>query len=150
MEKLGQRIPVQPEKQAIALFNPLGQTRRALVEIGTAFAQPGTKRVKITDSEGNPLPQQLLRVRHKGNLLRRLNYQEAAFLVEAQIPALGYTTIYVEPDTGEEDDQHLNSPVTVLESSYARLELGETGIEAIEDKVHGAHYSEAPAISSIT
>ena len=143
MEGLSHRIAADPERQAVALFNPLSWRRREVVEINAIFATPGTSRVRVVDSQGRGLSHQLLKVRHLGRPKQELYYKEAWMLVEADVPASGYTTLYVEPEEGREEAAHADSPATILESSYARLRLGAGGIESLEDKARNARYAGA-------
>lgn len=141
MERVGHRIRAERDKQAIGLFNPLNWTRREAVEVHAVFAVQGTTRVKAVDGDGNKVPHQLLKVRHMG---KQANYyKEAWMLVEAEVPALGYTTLYIESDNGSEEASRPGTPVKVLESSFLRLQLGQTGIESLKDKVRGVEYSAA-------
>ncbi len=140
MVRLTERIAADPEKQAIALFNPLNWSRREVLEIHPVFPKPGTTRVRVLDSKGNKVPHQLLKLRHMGGETQKLYYKEADMLVDVEIPPLGYTTLTIEPLEGSEEAAYPESPVTVLESRYARLQLSDRGIESLEDKVRGAHY----------
>ena len=141
MKELSHRITADSEKQAIGLFNPLNWRRREVVEIHAVFPKPGTKRVRVVDSEGRTLPHQLLKVRHMGREV--LYYKEVWMLVEAEVPSLGYTTLYLEPEGGSEEATYPDSAVHVLENKYARLRLGEGGIESFEDKARGVEYAGA-------
>ena len=138
IQKLSHRIVAEKEKQAIGLFNPLNWRRREVVELQAVFASPGTKRIRVVDGEGRKIPHQLLKVRHMGR--EELYYKEAWMLVEAEVPPLGYTTLYIEPDEGSEEARHPDSSVEVLESRSLRLRLGKSGIESLDDKVLGVQY----------
>jgi alpha-mannosidase len=138
MKKISRRIKTESGKQAIALFNPLNWKRRETVEVQAVFAVQGTKRVKVVDGEGHEQTHQLLKVRHMGR--PEQYYKEVWMLVDAEVPGLGYTTLYVEPDEGIEDASSPHAPVDVLESRSIRLRLGRSGIESLEDKIRGAKY----------
>jgi alpha-mannosidase len=138
MERISQRITAEAGKQPIALFNPLNWARREVVELQAVFAVQGTRRVKVVDGEGQELKHQLLKVRHMGR--PQQFYKEVWMLVEADVPALGYRTLYVQPDEGSEDVSYAHAPVEVLESRSIRLRLSRTGIESLEDKIRRAEY----------
>ena len=138
MERSSHRIGAEAGKQAIGLFNPLNWGRREVVEVQAVFAAPGTKRVKVVDGEGRKIPHQLLKLRHMER--EELSYKEAWMLVEAEVPGLGYTTLYIEPEEGSEEASYPQAPVEVLENRSARLRLGKSGIESLEDKVRGVEY----------
>ena len=143
IERLSNRIAADPAKQAVTLFNPLSWRRREIVEINAVFITPGTKRVKVVDSQGRTLRHQLLKVRHLGRAKHEVYYKEARMLVEAEIPGCGFTTFYVEPEPGSEEVNYIDKPVTVMESRYARLRLGPGGIESLEDTVRNVRYAGA-------
>ena len=138
MQRLSHRIAADSGKQAIGLFNPLNWRRREVVELQAVFASPGTKRIRVVDGAGRRIPHQLLKLRHMGR--EELYYKEAWMLVEAEVPPLGYTTLYIEPEEGSEEARYPDSPVEVLESRSVRLRLGRKGIESLADKVHGVEY----------
>jgi alpha-mannosidase len=138
MKRLSHRIAADSEKQAIVLFNPLSWRRREIVELHAVFPMPGIKRVRVVDAEGRTLAHQLLKVRHKGR--DNLHYKEVWMLVEAEVPPLGYTTLYIQPEEGGEEAKYPDSPVQILENSYGRLRLGEGGIGSFEDKARGVEY----------
>jgi alpha-mannosidase len=155
------RIAAGSTKQAVALFNPLSWRRRGPVEIHAVFPTSGTKKVVVTDPQGHAIPHQVLSVRHMGR--NEVSYKEIWILVEAEVPALGYTTLYIEPQQGSEDPVYpaapiydschrdylqsvpvANNPVgtgeVVLENRYAGLQLGTTGVLSLRDKVRGVEY----------
>lgn len=138
LNTLGHRIAADPGKQAVALVNPLNWRRREVVEIHAVFPKPGTKRVRVVDSEGRTLPHQLLKVMHLDQKVR--NYEEAWLLVETEVPSLGYTTLYIESEEGTEEVMVSQSIPQVLESKYLRLRLGERGVESLEDKARTVQY----------
>ena len=141
--RISQAIATGPERHALAFFNPLNWRRREIVEINAVFVTPGTRRVKVVDGKGRRLPHQLLKVRHMGRQKQELYYKEAWMLVEADIPASGYTTLNVEPDEGREEPAYIDEPATILENRYARLRLGPGGIESLEDTTRGVRYAGA-------
>jgi alpha-mannosidase len=143
VETIARRIAADPAKQSIALFNPLDWRRREVVEIDAVFPTPGTTRVRVLDPDGRPLAHQLLKVRHMGRPEQELSYKEARLLVEAEIPATGYTTLTVEPQPGREEPAAVDGPATVLESDRIRLRLGPGGIESFEDRARGVRYAGA-------
>jgi alpha-mannosidase len=138
MERISHRIGAEVGKQAIGLFNPLNWTRREAVEVQAVFAVQGIRRVKVVDDEGHEIPHQLLKVRHMGRQAKY--YKEAWMLLEAEVPALGYTTLYIEPEEGSEEASNPETPVNVLESRRLKLRLGKSGIESLEDSVRGVEY----------
>jgi alpha-mannosidase len=140
LNALSHRIAAGPQKQAIAVVNPLNWSRREVVELHAVFPLPGTRRVKVTDAQGRTLPHQLIKVIHLDQKVR--NYKEAWLLVETEVPSLGYTTLYIEPEEGTEDVA-VPPPSTssqVLESEHLRLRLGEGGVESLEDKARNVQY----------
>ena len=140
------RITASPGQQTIALFNPLGWRRREAVEIQAVFSQPGVTRVKIVDGEGRTRRHQLLRVRHFNDPGEHMaasaknSYKEIWALVDVEVPAMGYTTLTVVAETGGEEIAPLGKPTSVLENSRLRIELGETGVEVLKDRVRGSEY----------
>src|SRR4030095_10689985 len=134
--RISQTIAASPGKQALAFFNPMNWRRREIIEINAVFVTPGTRRGKVVGGEGRRPPHQLLKVRHMGRQKQELYYKEAWMLVEADIPASGYTTLYVEPDEGQEEPGYVDEPATILENRYARLSLGPGGIESLGDMTH--------------
>ena len=130
-------------KARAGVFSPLNWRRREIVEINAVFVTPGTRRVKVVDGKGRRLPHQLLKVRHMGRQKQELYYKEAWMLVEADIPASGYTTLNVEPDEGREEPAYIDEPATDLENRDARLRLGPEGIESLEDTTRGVRYAGA-------
>jgi alpha-mannosidase len=139
LKKLSRRIAAKPGTQAIAVFNPMSWSRRELVVIHPVFPSDVTARVRVLDSEGREIPHQTLKT-VTGGYGGPLRYAEAYLLVEVEVPPLGYATLYIDPQKGEEVEDRKEPPVNVLENEYARLRLGETGIESLEDMRRGVRY----------
>ena len=142
LNRFSRRIAVKPGKQAIAVFNPLSWKRRELMVIRPVFAIPETARVRVLDSDGREVPHQTIKTRTGGHG-GPLHYIEAYLLVDAEIPGLGYTTLYIDHQEGEEVEDRIKPPVNMLENGYARLRLGKTGIESLEDTRRGVNYRAA-------
>ena len=70
-------------------------------------------------------------------------YREAQVLVEAEVPPCGYKTIYIEAAEGTEEPRYPEDPVDVLDSGFARLQLGSSGIETLQDKGRQVTYRRA-------
>ena len=140
MRQLTHRIRTESETQTIAVFNPLAWSRRETVEVKAVFAEPRATKVRILGPDGNELRHQLLRVRHFNNSSEHLppgaknTYKEAWLLVDAEVPALGYTTLRVVRADGDEEPAYPDESVSVLENGLARIELGTEGIREIRDK----------------
>ena len=139
--QIGDRIAVKPEKQATALFNVLSWSHNEVVEVHAVFPDPGIKKIRVVDASGAVLPHQIIKVRHMGR--HELFYREARVLVEAEVPPCGYKTIYIEPAEGAEEPRYLDEPVEALDSRFARLQLGSSGIETLQDKVRQVTYRSA-------
>ncbi|MBQ7365516.1 MAG: alpha-mannosidase [Clostridia bacterium] len=111
------------------LFNPTAVPRHEAVEI-TVWDWVGDLRyLAVTDAEGNPLPFQKL----DGRLQTYWDHKYFRFLVYAEVPAYGYTTVivdeaqntgayplYYQPEhrTGGQDFKNF-----VLENEYIRAEF---------------------------
>ncbi|MDE0102082.1 MAG: hypothetical protein OXN89_06860 [Bryobacterales bacterium] len=149
MRHLVHRIEADRETQTIAVFNPLAFDRDGTVAVKAVFAEPRVTKLQVLDADGSPLPHQLLRVRHFNNSSEHLppgaknTYKEAWLLVKASVPALGYATLRVVRADGDEEPAYPDEPVSVLENSFVKIELGPEGIREIRDKVRGATYAGA-------
>ncbi len=138
---ISRHIAVDAKRQSVVLFNPMSWHRTETLEIRPIFALPGTNRVRVLDSKGREIPHQLLRVRHMGK--EKLYYKEAHLLVRVEVPALGYTTLFIEPAEGIEEPLQIEGRADSIESDSLRIRLGSEGIVFLEDKVHGVHYAGA-------
>ena len=149
MRLLTHRIQSDRSVQTIAVFNPLAWDRTATVELKAVFAEPRATKVKVLDARGNQLRHQLLRLRHFNNSSEHLppgaknTYKEAWLLVGASVPALGYTTLRVVRDDGDEEPSYPDQPAGHLENDSFRIELGDDGIGEIRDKRVGVTYRAA-------
>ena len=146
MRLLTHRIRTEGDTQSIAVFNPLAWDRRETIEIKAVFAEPRATKLKVLAPDGSELRHQLLRVRHFNNSSEHLppgaknTYKEAWLLVNAKVPALGYTTLSVVPAEGDEEPSYPDEAVSALEDDFARIELGAEGILEIRDKRRDAAY----------
>jgi hypothetical protein len=70
----------------------------------------------------------------------RNSYKEIWALVDVEVPAMGYTTLMILPQTGNEEIGPLAKSASVLENSRLRIELGEAGVETLKDKIRGVEY----------
>ena len=149
MRQLTHRIKTDGATQTIAVFNPLAWSRRETVEIKAVFAEPRFTKLKLVDAAGRERPHQLQRVRHFNNSSEHLppgaknTYKEAWLLADVEVPALGYTTLRVLRAEGDEEPSYPDEGVGSIDSEFARVELGEKGVEAIRDKRRGVTYRAA-------
>ncbi len=146
MRHVTHRIRSDADTQTIAVFNPMAWDRREAVEIKAVFAEPRVTKLRLIDAGGSERPHQLLRVRHFNNSSEHLppgaknTYKEAWLLADVEVPALGYTSLRVERVDGDEEPAYPDRPVSVLENSLARIELGAEGVRAIRDRRRGVTY----------
>ena len=149
MRRLTHHIRTDGESQTIAVFNPLAWNRRETLEIKAVFAEPRATKLTVLDTDGKELAHQLLRVRHFNNTSEHLppgaknTYKEAWLLVDAEVPALGYTTLRIVPAEGDEEPAYPDEPVHSLENEFVRIELGAEGIRQVQDKRRNATYQAA-------
>ena len=66
-----------------------------------------------------------------------MTHKEVWMLVEAEVPALGYTTLYIEPEEGSEEVTYPDSAAQLLENNYARLRLGKGGKRVSKTRLAG-------------
>ncbi len=80
----------------ILLFNELPWQRTEVVRFWAQVQELGTRNIVVHDSRGNLVPHQAIDVKeiHGGS---KEIFKEANVLVKVRVPALGYTTLYVEP-----------------------------------------------------
>lgn len=149
MRQIAHRIKADRDTQTIAVFNPLAWSRSEALEVKAVFAEPRFTKLRVLDAEGSELRHQLLRVRHFNNSSEHLppgaknTYKEAWLLVDAEVPALGYTTLRIVRASGDEEPSYPDEPVSVLESDFARVELGPEGVRAVRDKRRNVTYEGA-------
>lgn len=116
----------------VVIFNSLSWPRKEVVRIDVRL--PATARnISVTDATGKIVPSQLLSLDNK--------IHRASVLIQAAVPSLGYTTLYVhaaeKPYTGYSP---LHSSANSLENEFVRLKLDpSTGcLTSLVDKRSGA------------
>ena len=80
------------------LFNPTAQPRKEVVELTSWDWVGDLKRAYVTDAAGRKLPFQLV----DGQLQKYWDHQYFRFLVQAEVPAAGYTTVGAAAASGRE------------------------------------------------
>ncbi|MBI5667776.1 MAG: alpha-mannosidase [Chloroflexi bacterium] len=129
LRSLAARVRVESEATPVTVFNDLGWARTDVV---TCRLPIGTGGVKVTRADGTAVPRQRLPA---GNGLSA----DMVFVAE-DVPAIGYATYYLVPDSGPTDTQPPVG-VTVSENSYEnafyRATLAPGGIRSLLDKQLG-------------
>ena len=148
MTMLSHRIAADPDEQKVAIVNPLNWTRREVIELKAVFPEPGVSKIKVVDGQGRQRPHQVMKMRGYLNpgehlFTGRNSYKELWLLVDVEAPPTGYTTLTVVPQEGSEIPEEIEESKNVIESDFARIELGPLGVNRIVDKTRGAVYEGA-------
>ncbi len=110
LEFIAGQIDTRSAGIPVIVFNPLGWQRSDAVETEAAFSQPGTFEVGVSDSTGNRVPCDLMRVeRYEDGSIKRASL----LFIARDVPAAGYEVYHIHPvDT--------SLPSTPLSTSHPR------------------------------
>ena len=142
---IASRVAVRDRLQAFVLWNPLPWDRTEVVELWATFQDPTTTNFRVVDASGDELPFQVVDLNDTGrtptaHTPRR--FKEGGVMVKARIPALGYTTVYVEPISGAVPVER-TSRSNELDAGFAHLKFSSAGIESLTDAASAAVYAGA-------
>ncbi len=114
------------------LFNPTAQPRKEVVELTSWDWVGDLKRACVTDAKGRELPFQLV----DGQLQKYWDHQYFRFLVQAELPAAGYTTVVLHQRDAERYPVYFQSGERVS-ALFDDLLLENDRLRAVLDKGTG-------------
>ena len=131
-------------------FNPTRFDRKGVLE-ATLWDWPGNpEQIAASDAQGNPLACRVAR-----QVAADWNHQRTDILVEAEVPAFGYTTVKVEEAEKHSfcfaamppDPRTTSYPESILENDLVRIRFDDGNFSVISyyDKVAGKELLAAPA-----
>ena len=135
------RIALDEDRASIVLFNDLPWERTETVEIRPEFQVEHVPNIEVRDSDGTRIPFQVLDVNWWRHAESPTVFRDTRMLVRASVPALGYTTLYVDPIPGNLSVPESESSGSRLETASATIQLSKRGIDFIEDKETGARFT---------
>jgi hypothetical protein len=141
LQKIAGRVKVKPERPCVLLFNDLPWERTEVVAIWATMPPGGATNVVIRNARGETLRHQAI----DANYYRRETiggpFKEVNLLIEARVPAMGYTAVYADPAEGALEMPETSSSGNGLETEFASIEWSPKGIEYLLDKANGARYA---------
>lgn len=114
------------------LFNPTALPRKEVVELTSWDWVGDLKRAYVTDAAGRKLPFQLV----DGQLQKYWDHQYFRFLVQAEVPAAGYTTVVLRQRQAEKYPVYFQSGERVS-ALFDDLVLENSRLRAVLDKGTG-------------
>lgn len=114
------------------LFNPTAQPRKEVVELTSWDWVGDLKRAYVTDAEGRELPFQLVDCQ----LQKYWDHQYFRFLVQAELPAAGYTTVALRQREAENYPVYFQSGERIS-ALFDDLVLENSRLRAVLDKGTG-------------
>ena len=142
-EEITSRIKLDGSRSSVVLFNDLPWERTEIVEIRPEFQNDHTPNIEVKDSGGRRIPFQVLDANWWRHSESPAVFRDTRMLVRASVPALGYTTVYVDPVPGSLSIPESETSVSRLETGSATIQLSSRGIDFIEDQETGARYTGA-------
>lgn len=134
------------ERPYVLLFNDLPWDRTEVVRIWASMPPGGASNVVARDSHENVIPHQVVQANRYPGPAGKTRYKEFVLLIRARVPALGYTTVFLDPADGPLQQPEPFSSGGVLDTEFASMEFSEGGIEALLDKASGSRYAGAGEI----
>jgi alpha-mannosidase len=130
----------------VIVYNPLGWARQAVVEAQIEFEydDPTAGHFQLVDQTGKIIPYQKLadEERFWMEVLKANRKRVVTVLFPAHIPALGYTTVYAQPDTGASPaPTDLQSHEHGAANSYLSFSIETDGGLTVTDRATGRTYS---------
>lgn len=133
----------------LAVFNPLPVAHRGVLEAELLLPAGSADTLRVLDQAGRRLPVQVATSRASLPGRSDLAHERVALSVEADLPALGVTTLRVETGNGPADPAadpadpvraHERGGGVVLEHGTLRLELGASGSATLVDLESGVAF----------
>ncbi len=127
------RIRCRETGVPLLVFNSLAWSRSDIVDHIITLDKPGVQSLRLHDASGKNVPVQIqAQARHGDGSIAR-----AQVVFVAQVPALGYTTYYLVPKSGEAPTK-LYANKHCLENRFFKVEIDTTtgGIISIFDKTN--------------
>jgi alpha-mannosidase len=141
LQKIAGRVKVRQDRPCVLLFNNLPWDRTEVVQIWATMPPGGATNIVVRNTRGETLPHQVI----DANFYRRSTtggpFKELNLLIEARVPAMGYTTVYVDPAEGTLELPETSSSGNRLDTSFASIEWSARGVEFLLDKLSGARYA---------
>ncbi len=129
-------------------YNPLGWARNEIVEavIEFEFDDPHAGNFQIVNAEGHVVPHQVIEDEECFwmEVLKPNRKRCVRVLFPAQLPALGWTTLYAQPATGDSPVPHgtLTASERGAENQYLAFTIADDGGLTVTDKLTGHTYSD--------
>src|SRR5581483_1658078 len=140
IKSLAGRVQWDEDGSCVLLFNELPWERTEVVQIWAEMQHPEATNIQVTGADGRPLPFQVLDVNWYERTSGSQRIREVTLLVEARIPALGYTTVSIAPAPGTISPAAERSGPGEIDTPSARIEITERGIGQVLDQHTGARF----------
>jgi hypothetical protein len=141
MGRIAGRIDVKNGKSSVVLFNDLPWQRTEVVPVWAELQDVTATNIVVRDGQGRTVPLQPININWFEVTSPPTSFREANLLVQARVPAMGYTTLYFEPAPGSVTLPDVSSSATVLDTESVAVEFSGRGVESIVDKQSGARYN---------
>ena len=140
MGKIAGRIRVKEGKSCVVLFNDLPWERTEVVPVWAELQDVSATNIVVHDGQGRTVAYQPIDINWFEVTSPPTSFREANLLIQTRVPAMGYTTLYLEPAAGHIALPEVSSSATALDTESLAIDFSERGVEAIVDKQNGARY----------
>ena len=132
------KIDTQGPGAPVVVFNTLGWTRSDIAFVDAGFGAGGVGGIVLTDSDGKAVPAQIVAsTRYSDGGLKTAR---VAFIAR-DVPALGYATYHVVPESSAEGATRDRAIATVVSSADSRVTLENEHYRLALDPATGAIHS---------
>lgn len=135
------RIKADGGRSCAVLFNPLPWDRTEAVEVWAELQDRSATNIAVSDSRGNRLEHQAVDVNWYELPGGAKSIRELKVLVKARVPALGYTTLYVDPAPGTLAVPEARRGAAALETDGVTISFSGRGVESVTDRRTGAKFA---------
>ncbi len=143
LNALAGRVQFEDNRSCMLLFNEMPWERTEVVQIWSELQHPDATNVKVTGAHGQPLPFQVVDVNWYDRASGPKALRELKLLVEVRVPALGYTTVYIDPASGNLNVPADRSGPGEIDTPSATIAISEHGVDHVLDKRTGARFEGA-------
>jgi alpha-mannosidase len=140
IQSIAGRVKLQ-DRPCVLLFNDLPWERKEVVPVWAELQDVGATNVTVRSSRGDTLRYQVEDVNWYELPGAPKTIRELKLLVEATVPALGYTTLYFESAPGKLESPPSSTKADRLDAGKLSLQFSSKGIEALIDNETGAKYT---------
>ncbi len=140
LRALTRRINADGNRSCVVLFNELPWERTEVVPVWVELQDKTATNIQVSDASGGRLEYQVTSVNWYDLPGGKRTIRELAVLVQAHVPALGYTTLYFDPVPGALPLSQRQEGARKLEAGGITAQFSGGGIDSVTDQTTGAVY----------